>query len=83
MISCHEYERGFVFAVVNCLYKHPVLHTFVTRTHSTDGVSGNSNAQVKSNFRNEFSGEITQVRLLECDLATAPHDVTQHAHSPV
>ena len=33
MISCHEYERvaaGFVFAVVNCLYKHPVLHTFVT-----------------------------------------------------
>ena len=40
-------------------------------------------AEVKSNFRNKLSGELTQVSLLECDLATAPHDVTQHAHSPV
>ena len=42
-----------------------------------------SRAEVKSNFRNELSGEITQVSLLECDLATAAHDVSLHSHSPV
>ena len=61
---------------VNCLYKNPVLHIFVTLM-----VSGNSSgsvftrAQVKSNYRNKLSGQLTQVSLLECDLATAAHDV--------
>ena len=34
-----------------------------------------SRAQVKPNFRNKLSGELTQARLSECDLATAAHDV--------
>ena len=70
---------------VNCLYKNPVLHTFVTALMVSGNSSGSvfTRAQVKSNFRNKLSGEITKVSLLECDLTTAAHDVTQHAHSPV
>ena len=80
-------------SLCNCLYKYPVLHAFVIRTHGTDGFLEIpvvaflqlrfSIAQVKSNFRNKLSGDIAQVSLLECDLTTAAHYVTQHAHSPV